>query len=504
VSAAEPRAIGWTDDPLHELVGRLSSQTAHAVDALQVAAVLESDGVTDKHAQALYGFADVFALAEEVLHRSRSMRVASGARSRPTVRRAAAWRWPHSLLPVTRLTMAEAAPGAGRHIGARRDDWGDLRIIAHGLLYLLPATLFPAAFAVVGPESLVVGVVVAGGLGWVWAAGASWLAFRLLGRGYPESAARVLGHAAGLGIPVAAIAGLLVSAVTTAGSGIVAVAVGQMAYQMAATLLVYHRREERLLVCMLPGALAGIAFVLFGEPLLVVSLALGALSIALALATGLTISYRLGHNARPGMRDGLAGELGQLPGVAAYAAVSAAYLLHAQGRYMLGAPDVVLGFLPLIIGMGVVEWRASSFDLRARRLLTRSRTPQEFSGRAWGLVGRDLLLCAGVVAGIGVLMLLELGFVGLVSPPGVVMTTAGVFLSAAYFVGFLLAARGRYRWLCVSTAGCLSIHVTLALGAPAGLSPLADTSVFLATTVLLLVLLVAALRGSVDQPRTYR
>jgi hypothetical protein len=500
--SASERATGWTDDPLHDLVGRLTSQTAHAVDALQVAAVLESDGVTDKHAQALYGFADVFALADEVLHRSRVMRVATPARSRPPVRRAAAWRWPHSLVPLTRLTMSKAVPVAGRHIGARREDWADLRIVTHGLLYLLPATLFPAAFAVVGPESLVVGVVVAGGLGWVWAAGASWLAFRLLGRGYAGSAAHLLGHAAVLGVPVAAVAGLLVSAVTTAGSGIVAVAVGQMAYQMAATLLVYHRREERLLVCMLPGSLGGIAFVLFGGQLLAVSLVLGVASIALALATGLAISYRRGHNARPGIRDGLAGDLGQLPGVVAYAAVSAAYLLHAQARYMLGDPGVVLGFLPLIIGMGVVEWRASSFDLRARRLLTQARSPREFSGRVWDMVGRDLLLCAGVVAGIGVLMLLELRFVGLVSPPGVVMTTAGVFLSAAYFVGFLLAARARYLWLCVSTAGCLLIHVALAVGA--GLSPLADTTVFLATTVLLLLLLVAALPGSVDQPRTYR
>lgn len=504
MSAAESSAIGWSDDPLHELVRRLRPQTAHAVDALQVAAVLESDGVTDKHAQTLYGFADVFALADEVLHRSSATRVAAPPPSRPRLRRAAAWRWPQSLLPVTRLSASTAAPVTGRHVGARRDVWGDVRVISHGLLYLLPATLFPAAFAVVGPASLVVGVVVAGGLGWVWAAGASWLAFRLLGRGHAGSAAHVLGQAAVLGIPVAATAGLLVSAVSTAGSGIVAIAVGQMTYQMAATLLVYHGREELLLLAMSPGAVAGVGFVLFGAPLLAASLALGVGSIALTLATGLRITYRLGHNARPGLREGLAGDLGQLPGVVGYAAVSAAYLLHAQGRYMLGATEVVLGFLPLIVGMGIVEWRASSFDRRARKLLTLTRSPREFSNKAWRLFGRDLLLCTGTVAGIGTLMLLALRAVGLVSAPGVVMTVASVSLAGAYFVGFLLTARGRYRWLCVSTAGCLSIHVAVAVGTPGGLGPLADTTVFFATTVLLLLLLVSALRGSVDQPRTYR
>src|SRR3954466_4200577 len=52
--------------PLDELVDGVRPVAAAAVDAMQVAAVLEADGVTDRAAQVRYGYSDVFALAREV------------------------------------------------------------------------------------------------------------------------------------------------------------------------------------------------------------------------------------------------------------------------------------------------------------------------------------------------------------------------------------------------------------------------------------------------------
>jgi hypothetical protein len=58
--------------------------------------------------------------------------------------------------------------------------------------------------------------------------------------------------------------------------------------------------------------------------------------------------------------------------------------------------------------------------------------------------------------------------------------------------------------LCGSLAVCLGAHVAIALLAPRALSPLADTTVFLASAVLLLVLFVAALAGRLGHARNYR
>ena len=51
------------------LVTGAGGQLGRAVDALQVAAVLEADGHTDRAAQVEYGYSDLFALASEVFRR---------------------------------------------------------------------------------------------------------------------------------------------------------------------------------------------------------------------------------------------------------------------------------------------------------------------------------------------------------------------------------------------------------------------------------------------------
>ena len=67
--------------------------------------------------------------------------------------------------------------------------------------------------------------------------GAAWLAYQLLGRAHPGSAALLLRWSTLGALPIAAGLPVLVT-VTGAGYGLVAVAIGQMAFQMAATTLV--------------------------------------------------------------------------------------------------------------------------------------------------------------------------------------------------------------------------------------------------------------------------
>jgi hypothetical protein len=469
VATAPRSTAGVAGDPVDELVERVRPVAARAVDALQVAATLEVDGITDHIARVQYGYADVFALAKEV-----------------------------------RLRAGSAGPTAAPATGTARGWTLALPEVTHGLLYLLPATLFPAALAVLGRRSLVLGLVLASGLGWVWAGGATWMAYRLLGRGHAGSAARVLRWSALAGLPVAAAASVAVVATTGAGYGLTAMAVAQMAYQMASALLMFYRREGLLFVVMVPAAAAGFGFLAGGARLLPLTIAVGAGSVAVAFGVALRQTRDRREGSEPRLRDGLHGELRQLPLVLLYTALSATFLLSAYGRYMLGSLDIPIASVPLIVGMGVVEWRARRFGEQARALLSRVRYPREFVGRVWRLLARDIGICLGVVALVAVALLAVLRAAHLLSAAGVVMTAASVVLAGAYLVGFLLANMARYLWLCGSLACGIAVHLALEATAPGGLSPLADTTVFLGSALLLLLLFLTAAAGRLGQPRSHR
>jgi hypothetical protein len=459
-------------DPLDDLVDRVRPVASAAVDALQVAAALEADGITDRSAQVQYGFGDVFALAAEV-HR----------RTAPT----------HS------------PTGSARR---RARQWlAGLRDVGHGVLYLLPAAVFPAVLAVLGRRSLLLGLVVAGAIGWVWAGAAAWLAYRLLGRNHPGGAGRVLRWLALAGLPVAATASTVIVTTTHAGYGLVALAVGQMAYQMASNILVFYRREGWLFLSMLPAVVIGIGYTIKGSALLPWALGVGIASTALTFALALGQTTGRAADSETGVRDGLRGELRMFAPVVLYTALSALYLLHAQAPYLLGRFDVAVAVVPLMLGMGAVEWRARRFGEQARTLLHRVRYPSQFVPRIWLLLIAGLLVCLTAVALLAVAVFAVLRSSLQLGPASVIMASACVVLAGAYYLGFLLANMGRYGWLCWSLALCAAIH--LAVVAAARLTrwqadPLVDTSAFLGSTVLLAVLFLFALGGRVAEARVHR
>src|SRR5690242_478080 len=174
--------LPFTGDPVDDLVARVRLRIGQAVDGLQVAALLETDGVNDRAARAEFGYTDVFALSEDVFHRL------GGS------------------VPPRRSARVEN-PEPGR--------W--LRDLSHGLLYLLPSALFPAVLAVVQPHPFVLALVVAGLLGWVWAGGATWLAYQWLNVHDARGAGRVLLWSTLGGVPVAAAVGLAIAAATNSG-----------------------------------------------------------------------------------------------------------------------------------------------------------------------------------------------------------------------------------------------------------------------------------------------
>ncbi|MEQ4305116.1 hypothetical protein ABNF97_27670 [Plantactinospora sp. B6F1] len=464
-------------DPVDDLVERVRPRLGRVVDALQVAAALEADGHTDRTAQVEYGYADVFRLASEVF-----------------------WRMgPPS--PVDDQAGTSATTGAHR--------WDGLRTIAHGPLYLLPGVAFPAVLTVVGRPGLVLGLVLAGTLGWIYSGVAAYSAYQLLGQRRARSASRILRMAALTGPLLGVVLGAAM--LPYGGLPLAVMMVGQLAYQMASTLLIFYRRESWLAVAMFPVVLSGTAYLVVGGTALRRSAVVAAAVCVLAtLAAALWAARPTTTAEEPASRQPLWPEASVLLGVAGYGLCSAALLFHAQVPYLLGRLDIAAAAMPLFVSMGFVEWRTSRFPAIAIALTRRARRPGEFVAAVWRMIGRDVAACLAVPAVLGAALLAGLWNAGVLSAAGTVMTVAHVALAGAYYLAFLLAGRGRYGWLCLSIALVVALHV--GVGALLGAAPvlgqgdaaLVDTSLYLGSIVLLQALFALGLVPVIGQVRHYR
>lgn len=215
-------APGWArPDPLDELTARLDDFTAAAVHPDEIAALLESDGLSDDQIRERYGVKNSFALAEELYERTeRRYPEPEGSPHDP---------WRANLLGCLLRGLLFALPGLGYVLGAPllagpRDAFG-----------LPPATLPLLAGALVG---------------WTWNQGLAHRAYSWLGLGDRPAARRCLL----LGAPVGALLGTL-AALAVAGVDhpeAVAFAAGQSVYLGAATALLVMGRERALLAALLP------------------------------------------------------------------------------------------------------------------------------------------------------------------------------------------------------------------------------------------------------------
>lgn len=463
-------------DPLDELVDRMRPRLRRAVDALQVAAALEADGCTDRIARVEYGFTDVFALAGEVFRR---------------------------LGPQVPDEQPVAAPARSR--------WENVRVLAHGPLYALPSAVFPAVLAALGGQrSLVLALALAGGLGWMYSGTAAYAAYKLLGAYRPRATAALLARTTLVAPLIGAVAGAAVVALAGGGAALILLAAGQLAYQMAGTVLVFYRLEERLAATMLPAVLAGGAYLVLGEQLRPVAVGIAVAGVAVAFAVALRATRGRGNEDEPPGRPVLKAHLRGLAGVTCYGLCSAALLLHAQAPYLLSRFDVAAAAAPLIMVMGFVEWRAERFRGQVVALTRRIGRPAEFRPAVWWLIARDTIACLAVTAVPAVALLALLAGIGRLTAGGVLMTAAHVTLGGAYLAAFLLAGFERYGWLCASLLAAIAVHVSAGalLGAGPLLDPSAsvpvDTALFLGSVLGLQALFLLGLAPVVGQARHYR
>ncbi|MET8759084.1 hypothetical protein [Lentzea sp. NPDC004782] len=433
---------------LDELVTRVAGQLPDPVDELQVAALLESQGVTDQVAVDTYGRTDVFALGRQVFERL----------PRGTVE-------------------AEREP--------RRSSWPHA---VRGPLYLAPTTVFPAVADVLGGPAAVRAMVVATAVSWVWGSGASAAAHQLLARGAGAAAARL---ARWLGLAGTAIAAA-VATVSGWQSALFVLALAGLQFSIG--VLLFHRREIVLVTAVVPASAGGVIHLVWEAT--GIALALGGVTVLLA-AAGAWRAGREAHDA-DGVRLPKASTLlgAALPG-AVYAALCATLLLYTDSRYVLSALDLAVAAAPLVLGMGVVEWRAQRFFELASDELRRCAVPAEFRKALWRLLLRELGGCLVALGSAAAVLLVVLRAADVLTLPGALLVDGHVLLGGAFFLGFVLVRTGGAVTAPLILAAVLLGDVVAGLAAD-------PVPVFLVCTTALSLFLLVALRGSVGQVRHYR
>ncbi|MDQ1011248.1 hypothetical protein QFZ82_005733 [Streptomyces sp. V4I23] len=244
-----PRQRGGTAaDPVDALAERLHDVVAAAVHPDEIAAVLESDGMTDDHIRLTYGRPDSFTLAEEL---------------------------------YAKVPRAHPEPP-----GPPADPWqvGLLGCLLRGLVFALPGLAHVLAAPLLAGAALA--PLLAGALtGWTWNQALSHRAYAWLGLGDRASAVRCLRAGAPAGAVLGTAAALLCTGAGQWPSAVFAAV--QSLYLAAATPLLVLDRERALLCCLSPLP-AGTVLVLLHEAIPLwarTGLLLASLTAALATAT---------------------------------------------------------------------------------------------------------------------------------------------------------------------------------------------------------------------------
>ena len=382
---------------------RMAAACGSAVDPWEIAAVLESDGITDAVAHQRYRAADVFALAERLC-------ADHPRRPEPAAPLPSPWR----ATPVKHL----------------------LRGVLFGLPALAYLTVADRVTGVPGALLLVVSVL----LSWAGSQALAYLGHVRLGWGDREDAARVLaGGLLWIAVPVVAmIAGLGYGLAVP--PAVTLVAAGQAAYVLAATVALVLGREWWLLAALLPGVGAAVA----GRGTYDGPLAWCAAGSVLAAVVLAVVTLRGARPRDPRPEELLAAAPNALFGVVVGALlifVPAAVTFDPAPDRLPGTAAALAALLPLSISMGPAEWLLYRYRSATHRALQQAHTLASFGRQAAGALA---VVFAGYVFTLVTLSIaaaaLAAGFTG--EGPPMRTLAAAALVGDALFVALLLMSFG--------------------------------------------------------------
>ncbi len=411
--------------------GALARAAESSTGPLEVAVVLESQGINDRVASERYGAPDVFALAEVAYARS------GGAVG----------------MPSRQAAMAGGDPCPGR------SRWFALR----GFLYAVPAvvalTLLPAGDPV--ESALLLGGLV---LSWAWGYGMTFVAWAYIGNLDVPAAHRFLRRSVLVGLLVAtvvAVVAVYASLVLTVTMQVtlwtLLLLVGQSAYLFAAATLLMTGNELRLLIALAPAVVGSILAVSTGEAGPMVGPGTGpaaygsghpwlGASVILAVVLALTSTRDGARPAQPLPRSTMFTALMH----AGYGLMIALLVLYPAFNELLNDNfealplSVTLAALPLVLSMGIAESLLYAHRADVRRLLASTGSTSEFARDVRRAVWRAHLRFIGALATMTALLGgVAVAVFGMTDPRFVLLGLDYAVLGAAVFAAMVLTVIGR-------------------------------------------------------------
>ncbi|MCR6711831.1 MAG: hypothetical protein NVV57_03660 [Demequina sp.] len=403
-----------------------------AVDAFEIAAGLEAAGVNDRQARAEYGAASVFELAQAM----------------------------YDLVPTRPAKAAEPVDPWQRPVRVH---------LVHGLLYALPGLMYAVALSMLQTGLnlllLLMATIIAAGLG----QGLSLLGHVLIGRGQRDAASALFRTA----LVATASVGALVMLIDRAFGSThpVAVLAGwQIAYLLAATILMVMESSVLLLIVLAPGVVLAIVE-LSGAVSIPRDVTLGIFALCVVAAC-VAAWFRLTGNAlqaREQLRDrfGLARfDFAMSSGYFVYGIATAGLISFAVVDAVArggnaGAGSIALMMLPLVASLGVAEWLVYRLRSRAITLLRGTSSVEGFRVVARAELARATLLYSTVLAGLTVATVMA--FPQDRAEMFVLNTCAYGVLGLAFFCTTLLLSLQRHRLALGLAGGALLVDTSLRL-----------------------------------------
>ncbi|THF87050.1 hypothetical protein E7T09_07715 [Deinococcus sp. KSM4-11] len=399
-------------EPLAQLSRQIDSACVGAVQPLELAAILEAEGLTDKVVRERYGQDSVFECAQLL----------------------------YAMVPHRASPKPFVVPGP------QSPSWQNL---LRGVIYLLPALWTPHALAVSGGvyEGAGLGLLVATLFGWGWMQGMAYLGYVVLSSNQVEAHRRL--RAVGLG--AAAFSVLVAAALATAVHQdvpqVMLATAGISLYLAAATTLLVLGREAALLLSALP-ALAWMAAQL-RWPGLVPGGPTSLLFIAVAVPAGFAALPPRAEPRHAGRLPGLSWRAAtphMLYGWLCAACMSLVLLdpFHTRpAGELLGASWSVA---PLILSLGLMELQLRHLHAGLRR---QSRLMSSLRRIVWRAAGEVGLRCSQYVLVLGAAyavvgwLVPRLGMTALPAP----LLLGHVLMGLALMFSGLLINFAQLRWV---------------------------------------------------------
>lgn len=417
--------------PVDRLSRDLGDVCTTAVDPLEIAAILEAQGVTDASSRDYYNCEDVFDLAEKLWERT----------------------------PAVVDQMPEA-------VDIYRP--GSVRDLLHGVLFAINGLFFSVGLQTVTEVRTTAALVIALVVSWAVGQGSSLLWFRLEARKGDAAGRAVLRRALEVVMLLGLGGGLLCDRLDFPPT-VTLMAVAQVYLVMGASALLLYRKETWFFLSLVPALTAVTASWLAPDwvnPERVLAVVIGSVIVILVEA-----AYLVRPSGPGWFRVSLQwADVGSAIQMSLYGVTAAVLLSYsAMSTLVTGIKHDVNGFdiavLPLVLTIGVAEWQLRSYRQLSQQVLGLTDDLARFGSVTWRFLMRSLSRYWGVLIGMSIVLWAVMrAHQESIPMESTLISSAYAVLGGALFLNLVLIAHARVDLALRAMIGAATLYAVELVG----------------------------------------